>query len=779
MGLDMADLFPLRSPQETNGDKRGRTVVMYDYRDESGNLLYQVCRTDSKGFFQRRPDGNGGWIYNVGNSRKVAYRLPELLDADPSEPVFVVEGEKDVDNLTRLGLVATTNPGGAGKWRRGYSEILRGRYAVVIPDNDAAGHRHARQVAQCNQGLAASTRILELPGLPPGGDVSDWIRTGGTREELLRLIEATPVWEPEVQAEALPSIVVNDQPMRDVTAQAVGALKQANVPSRIFRRGSELCRVQLDENGCARIQPLNEAALRGEMARVADFEKRLYSGQLVHVAPPSHVVQDILAMPTLPFDSLDAVISAPVLRPDGSVLMKSGYDPTTRLYYHPDPHLEIPTIPETPTPEDVARARALLEELIEDFPFVDERSRANAMALLISAAVRPAVLGPTPMGLLDAPKQGNGKTLLGEAMSMIMTGQAEVGGLATSEEERRKLITSLLAEGKTICILDNLTGTLRSAALARVLTANVWTDRILGHSKTITLPQRATWIATANNVTLDGDLLRRCYWIRIDAKMAKPWTRKGFRHVNLIQWVAEHRGELLAAILILARAWFAAGRPPAQVPQLGKFESWCEVVGGILAHAGVGGFLGNQAAMYEEVDESDGNWQGFLRAWQTRYGSNPVTVSELVGAMFQEGPENTGNELRKCLPGDLADALEYGADRQRRVAFSRKLGRALTQRKEVRYGDDGLRLTKAPRDSHRGANAWRVIVDGGSAEDAEVVVADRESHEGSSIRSFQDRREELPPLPHFRSTDPYDEAERKAIQEEGRASEGDPGGKDS
>jgi hypothetical protein len=170
-----------------------RTVAaVYDYQDEAGCLRFQTVRYDPKDFRQRRPDGNGGWVWDLKGVERLLYRLPELLAADPSEPVYVLEGEKDADRLRELGLVATTNPMGAGKWLPSFSNVLSGRHVVVLPDNDGAGRDHARQVAQSLTGVAASVKVLELPGLPEAGDVSDWLAGGGTADELRRLAADAP-----------------------------------------------------------------------------------------------------------------------------------------------------------------------------------------------------------------------------------------------------------------------------------------------------------------------------------------------------------------------------------------------------------------------------------------------------------------------------------------------------------------------------------------------------------------------------------------------------------
>jgi hypothetical protein len=173
-----------------------KVVAVYDYLDEAGVLRYQVVRYAPKTFKQRRPDGNGGWHWNMQGVQRLPYRLPELLAADPTVPVFVPEGEKDVEALRDLGLVATCNPGGAGKWRSEFNGPLRGRHVVGLADNDGKGREHAGEVATSLTGTAASVKVLELPGLPPGGDISDWLAAGGTAGELLRLAAEAPAYEP-------------------------------------------------------------------------------------------------------------------------------------------------------------------------------------------------------------------------------------------------------------------------------------------------------------------------------------------------------------------------------------------------------------------------------------------------------------------------------------------------------------------------------------------------------------------------------------------------------
>jgi len=176
-------------PNRGDGHRREESEATYDYRDGAGRLLFQVVRYPHKKFKQRRPDDNGRWVWNLDGVRRVPYRLPELLAAPRDAWLYIPEGEKDVECLASLGLTATCNPAGAGKWREEFGPYLEGRRVVVLPDADDPGRHHAEQVAQSVAPYASAVKIVELPGLPPGGDVSDWLAQEHTAEELLALVE--------------------------------------------------------------------------------------------------------------------------------------------------------------------------------------------------------------------------------------------------------------------------------------------------------------------------------------------------------------------------------------------------------------------------------------------------------------------------------------------------------------------------------------------------------------------------------------------------------------
>lgn len=199
MGFPMSHWYENWGRKEQAGKKgsaKGNRTAAYVYYDEQGAILMRACRYDgfddqgipTKTFTQERPNGTGGWISGVKGIRKVPYRLPELLATHESEAVYIVEGEKCVDRLRELGLTATCNAAGAGKWTKEHGKFLLNRDVVILPDCDEPGEKHAAKVCETLKGIAKSVKVVRLPNLPVKGDVVDWLKAGGSREELDRLV---------------------------------------------------------------------------------------------------------------------------------------------------------------------------------------------------------------------------------------------------------------------------------------------------------------------------------------------------------------------------------------------------------------------------------------------------------------------------------------------------------------------------------------------------------------------------------------------------------------
>ena len=180
---------------ETDEKLKFDTVSTYDYRSATGELVYQVLRQHAacksrpggyaKTFKQRRPDASGGWIYNMDGVERVLYRMPEVITA---KQVWVVEGEKDAETLARLGICATCNVGGAGKWMDAYSESLAKKVAVVCGDNDDPGRKHSKDVFDSLAGTAKSVRWVKVP--ESHKDITDYVSSFSSDEEAKRAIFA-------------------------------------------------------------------------------------------------------------------------------------------------------------------------------------------------------------------------------------------------------------------------------------------------------------------------------------------------------------------------------------------------------------------------------------------------------------------------------------------------------------------------------------------------------------------------------------------------------------
>lgn len=215
VGLSMTDLFPPRpSTSHVGTYTPPRPIKAYDYVDENGCLLFQSVRYEPKDFRQRGPNGES----SMKGIRLVPYRLPEILEAVASKrPVYVVEGEKDADALADYGYAATTNVGGAGKWKDEYSALIRDAEVVVLPDNDDAGRKHGDLVANSLHAHGCTVRVVALPGLPEKGDVSDWLNDGHDLDELGTLVGQTRIWTPDPMSKArwrLDELWANDVVMR-------------------------------------------------------------------------------------------------------------------------------------------------------------------------------------------------------------------------------------------------------------------------------------------------------------------------------------------------------------------------------------------------------------------------------------------------------------------------------------------------------------------------------------------------------------------------------------
>lgn len=710
-----------------------RQIATYDYSDENGVLLYQKVRYDPKGFAIRRPDGDG-WTWKKGDARPVLYRLPELLKSKlEGKTLFIPEGEKDADRLHSLGLTATTNiegasdPGKRPKWRPEYSEQLAGAHRVVIlPDNDAPGRAHAAAIAQALTGRVADIRILELSGLPEKGDVSDWMDTGHTADELMALVEQTPPYTgPPEREQPLIEAYGDDPPaikptidalpgqLHLVVNKAERALIAADVP--IFQRGGQLVRparipaeVQIAganlPAGSLIIEPVTKPWLAETMNQVAVWRKHneRERGMVKADCPLKYAEHYLARKGDWKIRVLTGIIEAPTLRRDGSLLTQPGYDALSGLYlnYTGQPV----TLPDNPTREDALNALDVLLEPLSEFPFVSDLDRSVALSGILTAVIR-RTLRTAPYHAADAPTAGAGKGLLVDVAALIATGRPATAinqGADPAEDEKR--VGALLIKGVSVISLDNVERYFEGEFLCSLATQASVDHRILGKSETVAIPTNTTSVfITGNNLTFKGDITRRVLICRIDPRCERPDALQFKR--NLHEFIPAHRHNLLIAALTILRAYIYAGSPPHGKAPYGSFEEWDKRVRGALLWLDQPDPLDSRERITGN-DPAATNLRALLESWFKAFDSRQVTAHEVIAAATPRTGDGNftnpqGEELRRVL-------LEVAG--QGEGINSRIFGRYLSKNRDKVAG--GYRLEQAG-DRQR-ALLWKVKPTGGS-----------------------------------------------------------------
>lgn len=311
-----------------------------------------------------------------------------------------------------------------------------------------------------------------------------------------------------------------------------------------------------------------------------------------------------------------------------------------------------------PTPLDIATSRAVLDDLIADFPFQAEADRQNFLGLLLTPILRPAINEPVPMHLIGSPMERTGKTKLAEVvLGVSITGRRTPAmQLGEREEEREKRILSVLVRGQGLLHLDNLSEFIDSPSLASLLTSSEYQGRMLGSSHAPTLPNGLTVVGTGNNVHATGEIAKRIVPVRLLPSTGSPETRTDFRHPDLLGYVSSARQRVLASLLGLVEHWRTSGRP-THGAGFGGFERWTAVVGGVLQAAGYAEWLTNLKDWRGDVNDG-GNEDGeFILLWSRIHGTDWVEAAKLY-------------ELAR--DNDLYGRLDrHLTDRAKRTAFGR------------------------------------------------------------------------------------------------------------
>jgi len=491
-------------------------------------------------------------------------------------------------------------------------------------------------------------------------------------------------------------IMVNDRRLHDVTNETLWALEEMNSPPKVFKRGRDLCRVVRDDHNLPSIEIHTHVSLRSLASRSARF--LMITSSVKQVYPPGDVIQDILAASDWPFPRLVGVSGTPIVREDGSICTTPGFDSVSGIYYDGSLALDIP---EKPTAEDAKKAiDYVLEEVFEEFPFVDEASKIAILAGMLTQLIRPMIPGLVPMLVVTKATPGTGASLLMDLVSLVAYGMpCATTKFADDDTENDKRITAMMVSGRILICWDNVDRQFKSASVNRLTTSEMYESRILGVSKSVTFENRTCTYVTGNNVQLAGDMPRRCYFSKMETKEAKPWERKEFKHPQIKQWVLEHRKELVEALLTAVRAWVVNGRPKGKCGRtIGSYETWVEILDGILSYAGASGFLTNLEDFYEEEDSDANDWGAFLEEIYTLY-------QEDDGKFKLMSLESFLNEiLRDIAPPEILVAIE-------KTGKLNALGITLKRYNNRRFegGDkDNYYVLRIKKDPHTKKNEYRV-----------------------------------------------------------------------
>lgn len=606
-------------------------------------LVIPLCGVDGLGVgYQIKPDTPrmrrgkpvkyetpAGWQMRLDVPRS---QLRHILD--PKTPLWITEGVKKADAAAVRGLCCISLMG-VWNWRGkndlgGVTELsdwdkiaLRGRKVYIAFDSDVMTKQEVqlalRRLAKMLKRRGAAEVLPAIPfllGVETKLGLDDYFAQGGTSQGLVDSVDKSLIEERR--------IVANNRQLHEITNDAIAALIESNIPPTTFVRGGELVRVVIDERGIPKIQATSPASVRGIVARSASWVRVTKDGT-TEIAPPKEVVEDLMALGEWQhIPPIVAITKAPVLAASGVLSKAPGYCPDSRFY--------IASNTTWPAWEGDVQSAVdfIFNDMLADFPFADQASKAHALGLMLLNIVRPAIDGQTPLNLIDAPVQGSGKSLLARVCMMPTAGN-EVSGTPGSkdDEEWRKKITSCLLEGRSYIFFDNLTRKIDFSSLDAALTQPEWFDRALQQSRIITIPIRCVWIATANNAELSKDILRRTVWIRIDPNIERPEDREAFKHPKIEEWVKENRATIVSALIAIVEHWLDAGQPSFKGRLLGSFEEWSSVIGGILESVGVSGFLGNIEELRSTANTDHAAWCAFLERWHQNFTDNPVKASDI------------------------------------------------------------------------------------------------------------------------------------------------------
>lgn len=390
----------------------------------------------------------------------------------------------------------------------------------------------------------------------------------------------------------------------------------------------------------------------------------------------------ILGRKSWPLPELTGMVTSPVVRPDGTLILKPGYDEETGLYLHP--RVPLRRLRPEITDESLRAAKEIiLDEMLHDFPWVDESDKAHFIGCLMTPILRPYFHGPTPMFIITATSAGSGKSLMKDILDYCY-GISNTPWPENEAELRKSITTQLYTAGQPAIVLDNLPSgyVIKSPTLSNLLTSAYWGDRVLGSTNKVTMPNDRVWILTGNQLSTGGDNARRAMWIRLDPQCPNPDQRDGFAVGDLRQWLRVNTSTVVAALVTVVRAWLEDGAKTVRT-RMGDYSEWASMMAGLLHFLEVPGWMSDRAVS-ADMDTEVQEWTLLLNVWREKFQDQGITAGEAVAAFKDHLPEVKGQ-----------------------APSPKQFGHWLKARGGRFYGE--YRLVSYP-DAHRKQNVWRVDI---------------------------------------------------------------------
>lgn len=633
------------------------------------------------------------------------------IERQPHDLVVLTEGEKKAAYLDQIGFCAIGAPGvdmfrdpSSTRGRRilhsdladiDRGQWLRGKRIVVCFDGDTWGNADVMRAAGELAGMLRDRGVTEvLAGFPPKGgpkgidDLGFEHGDDAARAVILGVTQTiTPIASGNERA-GVPEVYVQVGHAHETIAQLIGALATAE---DVFVHGDALITVAAAtetkpgiREGQPRVVPITSSTVSVFVERTCEIKTPRGEDGWERDNLSARFAKMLVDQASFPgVRRLAGVAATPIVRPDGSLAIESGYDAMTGVF------LDIPSrvnVPENPTAAEVEAARAKVERLVTDFPFAGEAHRAVAIAAMLTPLVRHAFEGPAPLTLFEASTPGSGKSKLARAAGLIGLGvEPSPVSFAEDDAEMRKQITALAMEGAGFIWVDNITAPLGGGALCAALTATTWRDRMLGQNRMWSGPLHATWCATGNNVVLGPDVHRRVALCRLEVDAEFPEDRRDFTIKSFDDHVKRERMAYAEALLTIVRGWVHAGRPtPGGVDGWSDFPGWSRWVRCPLAWAGFADPGATRILAREQSDGDRGSLADLLTGFVELAGGTGERHRLSAGALVERAYDDHAEPAAR-------EALEALLD-QRHASSSRAVGKLLQRNRDRVFG--GLRLRK-------------------------------------------------------------------------------------